>query len=256
MTMKSPDFIGIGAQRAGTTWLYELLSLHPSIFLPEQKELHFFDEKPDFESYQGIWNPVRPQYHDLASGAEWRWYLARFEEGKNDQLRGEFTPIYATLSEKRVLAISRYLPKVKIIYIIRDPVQRAWSNFRFSWNNHTHGRGPEPSEDVMRKTIFYPAKLVHGDYRRNICVWEKCFRRDSLLYLLYDDIIDRPSAVLDQTCDFLGIARMNVNAARLRDKTNRAPEARMPEGIKSMLEEHFSVQRDFIKEKFGRSLKY
>lgn len=254
--MKTPDFIVIGAQRSGTTWLYQMLSQHAGVFLPAQKELHFFDEKPDFSNYEGIWKPVRPCYYNMNSAADWRWYLGQFQESQNKQIKGEITPFYATLSEARVRFIARALPGIKIIYILRNPVQRAWSNFRFSWKNHTRTRECELTEEIIYKTIFYPAKLTHGDYQRNIEVWERNFPRKSMLYLFYDDIVRNPCTVLDQVCEFLEIAPLRMDNVRVKEKVNQSPEMRMPENIHGMLSDYFSGQIAFIQKRFDRILRY
>jgi hypothetical protein len=254
--MKRPDFLGIGAQRSGTTWLYQMLARHPDIFLTSQKELHFFDEKPDFSGYEGVWNPLRQHYYDLDSATDWLWYLRQFGSSEKGQIKGEITPLYATLSVERVKIISQKLPRLKIIYILRNPVQRAWSNLRFSWKNHTRTREGELTEDIVRKTIFYPAKLIHGDYRRNIQTWEMVFSRDAILYLFYDDIVEKPGKVLEQVCSFLKVAPLGLEGAALMEKVNESPERQMPGHIRELLEEYYARQMAFVKNRFGRILHY
>ena len=101
-----PNFLVIGAQRAGTTWLYECLREHPEIFLPETKELHYFDlnhEKGD------------------------EWYFRHFE-GASEKAIGEITPNYyqypGAIEKAHVL-----LPEAKFIFILREPKARAISQF-------------------------------------------------------------------------------------------------------------------------------
>jgi hypothetical protein len=200
-----PNFLGIGAQRAGTTWLYKMLSRHPEIFLSAQKELHFFDEKPDFSDYEGLGNPGQPFYYDMKSSTHWLWYQEQFKQGSDYKARGEITPFYSTLSEQRVDLIYRKLPYLKIIYIIRNPVQRAWSGFRLFWFLETKHQECNLETDILLKTIMYPAKLIHGDFQRNTNIYEKIFSTENILYLFYDDILQNPQIVLKQVCTFLGV---------------------------------------------------
>ena len=100
-----PSFLGIGAQKSGTTWLHARLREHPSLFLPAEKELHYFD-----------WNFHRPLHG----------YARRFADA-GDRLPGEITPGYGMLSPDRISFVARVLPGVRLIYLMRDPVERAWS---------------------------------------------------------------------------------------------------------------------------------
>jgi len=100
------NFLGIGAQKCGTTWLYAMLSKHPDIAFPGGKEIHFWSE----DDYQErlAW------YQNLFSGDE--------------QVKGEITPAYAFLDGGRIKEIYRLVPDLRLIYMIRNPVNRAWSN--------------------------------------------------------------------------------------------------------------------------------
>lgn len=138
--MIGPDFVGIGAARSGTSWLYEVLDRHPSIWLPPIKELHYFDDPSRSKRYysylrmrliSGLW-VRRPfsawdlQYFFGRPCDE--WYSRLFEPGRRcGLLTGEITPAYAILDEailERIQAINR---QVKLIYLMRDPVMRCWS---------------------------------------------------------------------------------------------------------------------------------
>ena len=116
--MNLPDFICIGVQRAGTTWLYECLKEHPEIFVPETKELHFFND--NYEKGMTF-------YSDFFNDAN-----------STKQVIGELTPNYYhdfTALER----ISQSLPNVKIIFILREPVARAYSHYQLSLTNQCKG---------------------------------------------------------------------------------------------------------------------
>jgi len=103
-----PDFICIGAQKAGTAWLYENLRVHPDIYMSKKKELHFFDIN---------------FYRSLGFYSSW------FEEGA-DKMKGEITPAYSNLPKRRIVFIRKIMPNLKLILILRNPIDRAWSAAR------------------------------------------------------------------------------------------------------------------------------
>ena len=105
--MRLPEFLGVGTQKGGTTYLYELLKRHPQIFLAEPKEQHFFSLH---------WQ----------RGAD--WYGNQFASAAESQICGEITPYYLFHPEAPA-RIQSLLPNVKLIVLLRDPVERALSQY-------------------------------------------------------------------------------------------------------------------------------
>ena len=153
-----PNFLCIGAQRTGTTWLYKNLKNHPEVWMPLVKEIHYFDEKENYNSlppldrfnynyrrYKRRWflinaslkkksGQFNPDFKKFPWYAKYllnfrndTWYASLFERGAGKTL-GEITPEYAILSPESVADIHRLMPDAKIIFIMRDPMQRAWSH--------------------------------------------------------------------------------------------------------------------------------
>src|SRR6056297_2233099 len=108
----SPDFIGIGAMKAATSWIYKCLIEHPEVCGSSKKELHFFD---------------RPQ--NYKKGID--YYISFFKHCPQDKAKGEYTPNYL-YSPATPELISRHFPNVKIIVCLRNPAERAWSHYLFS----------------------------------------------------------------------------------------------------------------------------
>jgi len=258
MKITLPTFLGIGAQRAGTTWLYNMLSRHREIFISAQKELHFFDEKPDISDYNGFGNLGKRNYRDMSSPMDWQWYQMQFEKGKNYECRGEITPYYAVLSEQRVALIAQRLPSLKAIYILRNPVLRAWSGFRLLWFTETKNRRCNLEIDMITKSIMHPTQIIHGNYKRNIGIWEKYVGIDRILYLFYDDIIKNPQNVLHQVCAFLGVGELHVSTVDMKKRINTADfdETDMLSPVRAMLEDYYAEQISYIKQRFNRTLEY
>ena len=152
--MTFPDFIGIGAQKAGTTWLHRNLQAHPGIWMPREKELHYFDEK--IEQHGWVFSrlvgkrPVDKRWR-RQFGARFRkaskersrqnlawdlryffgrpddgWYSSLFEQGRG-KVTGEATPDYAILEEKTIAHVHGLMPDAKIIFMMRNPIERPWS---------------------------------------------------------------------------------------------------------------------------------
>jgi hypothetical protein len=249
-----PNFLGIGAQRAGTTWLHKMLIQHHDIYASATKELHFFDERPNYTGYQGIGSPDQRFYYNLNSTSHWRWYKRQFKQAENANIVGEITPFYATLSEQRVSYIAEKLHHPKIIYILRNPIQRAWSAFRRAWFLETGHTNDDFDTDVTLKTIMYPAKLIHGDYIRNTSIYEKIFGVDRILYLFYDDIVRKPSDVLHQIWTFFKVAPLHLSEPEIHKKVNTAPGFAIPGPIENVLAQYYGDQMFFIKQKFNRTL--
>src|SRR5436305_8545258 len=130
-----PDFLCVGVHKGGTTWLYQQLDSHPDFWMPPIKELHYFDElskvqraRPPccrderdvrfLESIKSL--SARPSI-DLEN-------YARLFEPKGSLLSGDISPGYSTLSDKMIQRVVEYFPKLKMIFLARDPVERAWSH--------------------------------------------------------------------------------------------------------------------------------
>src|SRR4029077_18655406 len=99
--------LGIGAQKAGTTWIYERMSLHPQIRFPAGKEIHFWD------CYR-------------SNGVD--WWTGLFAEDDQRRKQGEITPAYSTLDEATIREIATFLPNLRVFYSLRNPIARAWSS--------------------------------------------------------------------------------------------------------------------------------
>lgn len=112
MKRNLPNFLCVGAQKAGTTSLFDLMKGHPDIFLPAAKEIHFFHNTPFYR--KGLDR-----------------YASYFEDATGHRMIGEFTPEYLHFSEAPARIRESLGPDVKIIILLRDPVQRAYSQFNF-----------------------------------------------------------------------------------------------------------------------------
>ncbi|HEX5787880.1 MAG TPA: sulfotransferase [Woeseiaceae bacterium] len=250
-----PDFMCIGAPRAATTWLHRELSRHPGVYLPKRKEMHFYDEPladglPDEDELR--WR--ESFYFDVTRPAHLRWYWRHFREA-GERLAGDITPLYSTLSAARVSMIHGQIPDLKVIYILRNPVERAWSGLRKSvWYQKGNDYLDSRSADWLLEQVMHPDVLRRGDYPRAIRNWEAVFPADRLLYLFHDDVESDAAACLAEVCRFLGLPPLRAPAAESAERVNAAPAQSMPAEIRQALNAHYAAQIRILEDRFGRSL--
>jgi hypothetical protein len=218
--MDTPHFLCIGAHKSGTTWLYENLRQHPGVWLPPVKELHFFDGLPNMPKIaQRLNEAIKAQIVGNADADASRleflrkfvldqpkdlaWYRSLFADA-GDRICGDITPAYAVLGAGVVAGIRAALPTARIIFIMRDPIERAWSHFRFNvgtqnWNVKTYALA-----DFI-KHFDSAASESRTRYTRTIEAWEASYPRDRIRYLFFEDIRADPDGVLRSVCEFLSL---------------------------------------------------
>ncbi|MEO0514785.1 MAG: sulfotransferase domain-containing protein [Planctomycetota bacterium] len=196
---RRPDFLGLGGMRCGSTTLWEMLRVQPDVFLPEQKELHYFDNK------DGLWDQGVGAYLDFFAGAE------------AGQVCGEITPEYLSV-DYCTERMRELVPEAKLLVVLRDPVSRAWSHYRMSvgWGAETlpfdkavrmedqrldkAGRGPAGIEANVAFSY-----LERGRYVEHLQRLEQAFSREQLLVLMLPEFrSDRPG-VMRRVREHLGL---------------------------------------------------
>lgn len=188
-----PDFVGVGAQRAGTSWWFSLILEHPRIDAPPgtPKELHFFD--------QFWW-----RCFDDAAIDEYRQYFPRGE----GQLIGEWTPRY--MHDAWVPALLRAAaPDAKILAILRDPVDRYVSGLAFDLH-----RGAPLHANVASEAF------TRGLYARELTLLLKHVDRSQVLVLQYEQCVVDPASELARTFAFLGLDPVSLDGRRLERRIN------------------------------------
>lgn len=256
-----PGFLVIGAQKAGTTWLDRNLRTHPEIWLPPEKEIHFFDlPRPlPFASLQYApdrsvrhwarhrlqrdWEKVqrgeqsqdwyRRYYHAPRS---WPWYRSLFSPNAG-QVAGEATPRYAVITRRKIAAIRRRMPKLKIIYLLRDPIDRMWSDLAMFHDRRFGGAGThqviEAADSVFLKK---PQNLQHSRYADNLRRWEEYFPRDQIFTGFLDEIASYPGTLLRRIFSFLGVDPNHLPSAELMaGRINFAEYPAVPENVARQL---------------------
>jgi hypothetical protein len=196
-----PDFIAVGPQRTGTTWMHQVMKDH--VGLPRgTKETDFF-------------------LKNFSRGLP--WYLEYFR-GYPPQLPiGEIDPNYFGEDVARE-RIAELIPRCRIVVTLRDPVERAWSSYRVMRRDAWTRVGFE--ETVAKNRIIAESSR----YAHHLARWQARFGRERVLAAFYDDLEASPQKFLDSICDFIGAARIALAGAPIAsERVNtvvRAPRSR------------------------------
>jgi hypothetical protein len=202
-----PDFLVIGAPKAGTTALHAALARHPQLHLSSVKEPKFFlcgEQPPPKENGPG----------DAHSAQEWVWrrdhYEALFAGAPPGALRGESTPFYLSdLAAQRRLR--QEVPDARLVAVVRDPVDRAYSNWAHLWAD-----GLEPEADFLTAcelegereaagwARFWRYRKL-GRYGEQLQHLYSLFPKRQVHVLRYRELVDSPRAAVDGICAFLGV---------------------------------------------------
>ena len=229
--MALPDFFLIGAPKAGTTALHAALAQHPQLYLSPVKEPKFYlcDGRPPPRSGQR--GPG-----DAHSAREWVWrrstYEALFEAAPAGVLRGESTPfyLYDRAAQERIKAD---VPNAKLVVVIRDPVDRAYSNWM-----HLRSDGLEPIADFEAAWAAEDERVAGGwapfwHYRRlglygaQLRYLAVHFDSSQIHVLRYRDLVESPGEALDAVCSFLGVSTgLIAGAQRANSHPYVAPSRR------------------------------
>jgi hypothetical protein len=265
-----PDFLGIGMQRAGTTWLWSRLRTHPNVWMPPLKELHYFSRSPKYPSRSHLdarypiirllrpssglsklarreltaafrakdWGRLRWTLRYLLGPYNDAWYLSLFRDGRG-KVKGEITPAYAMLEPEDVKHVRELLPDLKIILLLRNPMDRAWSHARRWW---MEGRLRDMHAlDEIKAFIDSSDQTLRSDYIRTIDIWGNCFPRERLFIGFYDEIVHNPEGLLSRMGEFLGIVGplRYENSGDLRERVNPADSMEIPSKIRRYLAEKY-----------------
>jgi hypothetical protein len=217
-----PDFVGVGAPRSGTSWIYEVLSGHPSLWLPPVKELNYFDEPVKSKRYyrylrmrmiSGLWIKRPLSRFDVRYFLGRRsdaWYCSLFEGARRRGLiAGEITPAYSTLDEASLRKLSALNPDVRLMYIMRDPIMRSWSAVM----KRRRMRGV-PSIASDQDAINYAQTegvRVRSSYLESIERFERVFSREQIFYGFFEQLAENPSGFITDLLTFLNVEPEDVS---------------------------------------------
>lgn len=228
-----PDFLGIGAQKAGTTWLYRNLTHHPEVYIPQEAihyDLHYFD---------------------LNFHRSLRFYANKFRAGR-DKVKGENTPAYGVMPVKSIRFVRAVMPDARLILMMRNPIDRAWSHALMGLVART-SRSPEE----VKETEFYAhfqskRSLERGDYLSILDGWLSLFPRDQLYIGFFEEIAHRPQNLLSKVFAHIGVSSdVDWSSFPYDQVVNRGPTIPMPAKYRDFLERMYCQDIEILYQRFG-----
>jgi hypothetical protein len=196
-----PSFIIIGAMKSATSTLYEQLLCQPGIFLPELKEPNFFSDNQQY-----------------SRGLE--WYARLFDAARSSDILGEASTHYTKLPTypETVVRMRACLEKPRLIYVMRDPMDRLISQYIHQWSEGEISCGLD--EAVTR----YSELIAYSCYARQLAAFIEVYGKSAILPVFFDRLIKNPQGELDRVCRFIGFsgtAQWNPNLSRSNASAER-----------------------------------
>lgn len=196
------DFLVMGAQKSGTTALAYFLMQHPEIYIPAEKEMHFFDDDAFFKSCGSV---------------DYTEYHKDFDAPPGARVVGEATPIYMYW-RPATERIKQYSPSIKMIFILRNPIDRAYSHYR--WLQKVMRNESLPFSvairlERIRRLRRFPRQtrkysyIDRGYYARQIKRLLQYFSLSQMLFIKTEDLRDNHESTLYRVFDFLGVSRIS-----------------------------------------------
>jgi hypothetical protein len=214
-----PDFVIIGAQKGGTSFLYHLLTLHPLVEPAARKELHFFDNPELFDH-----------------GAE--WYRRCFPRlGSKDGQRsmtGEATPYYL-FDPPVAKRMAHIVPKARLIALLRNPIDRAYSHYQMQVKRGTE---PRTFEEAIEQQ--HSSYMSRGIYVDQLLRWFEFFGKEQMLILKSEDFFERPIETLKVVLAFLDLPEWQPEASELQQRRHSGTyKQKMDPSTRQRLEAYF-----------------
>lgn len=175
------NFVSIGAQKAATTWLYTMLLKHPKIQFPGGKEVHFWD----LYHHQGI-----------------DWYKNIFAD--NNVINGDITPAYAILPIEKIKENYAAFPDLKIIFTLRNPIERSWSLAKMLLLRAKLVIDEVPDQWFI-DSFNSAGSLSRSQYEISIKRWLSVYPKEQLLLARYESISQNPSVYLNNILHHIGL---------------------------------------------------
>ena len=268
-------FVCIGAQKSGTTWLARMLAEHPDLFLTPVKEIHYFDDVADITEHlsnkkrrsryrkyhQRLWTQWhrfgehRRQwawYRDyMASPTDDAWYVRLFEHRGAKPFAGEVTPEYAILGRDGMEHIKRLAPDARVLFIMRNPIARAWSQVLHQCRARQLDANRQSTEAIV-SMLAEPHFARFCDYTATLDDMAAVFASEQTLTMFYEDLHADRLEALRHVCQFIGIRFDPGWFGELGRRFNTSQEAALPDAVRDHMRELYRPQVDGVRRRLGR----
>lgn len=238
---RRPDFLVVSPPKTGSTWLAANLRAHPELYVPPIKEVKYFS---------CFW-----RWLDL------NWYLDHFAEGEG-RVKGEASPSYAILPPEQIRLVRELLPDVKLVFLLREPLGRAWSHAR---HNHQYREVnfagcTDPLDAVAlerwRENFRHDWALASGDYLGQLRHWMSVFPRRQVFVDFYERVGGDPEGLLRDVFAFLGVSPgVDLSAFPVTERILAGQPGRLRPALKAdlhRLHHRRTVElAGYLRERFG-----
>jgi hypothetical protein len=254
-----PDFFIVGPQRTGTTWLHAHLRFHPQVFLAEPKELFFFSrlttpEHPGYQSNDLGWYLQffhDPPWRSVAKNLLTLW---RYREPYRPIVRGEATASYAAIDPSIIRDIALLKPHLKVILMIRNPIDRAWSHAKKDLVRKRQRKVAEVPPAEFEAFFRDPYQRQCARYVEHYDNWSGVFGAERVFVGHFDDITSRPEALLLDVMQFLGVRRdAKYIGSAVREAVNPTESSVIPERYRTYLNDLLGDDMRRTEARFGLS---
>jgi hypothetical protein len=196
--MALPTFVIGGARKAGTTALWAFLSSHPQIWMSPLKEPHFLTRDPNNPAPGvRIIGATRTPTHDRGL----TWYESLFEDGAACPARGEASTSYLGALDGPKL-MDRLVPGLKVIFVLRHPVDRAYSDY---WQSRKRGHRVPPFASILDDEPSLRHLFYMGRYREHIARYREALGPERVHLVLFDDLRSDPAGTYRSICRYVGV---------------------------------------------------
>jgi hypothetical protein len=270
----SEILLSVGAMKAGTTWLYDKLRQHPDIAFSQEKEIHFLAQKYNVTNSLSLDKRVRRMQAALRRSIrrdeskellieKIEWYEKYLSDPINDQW---FYNLFSLeQKKKKYLADFSNLnchlesidwgceigsgTKIRAIYIIRDPIKRIWSHYKYhlQFTNHALKNAPDSDLDLFITTIEKPSFRRNADYAKVLSNLKFLVDQRSLMLIYFERMVKEPKNTLEDILDFLEVRKHSFSEEYLGAKKNASIECPLPTEWKSIIKDKFGSEFSAVK---------
>jgi len=229
--------IGIGAQKTGSSWLSHFLKSHQDVYSSSIKEMHYFQ----YYKLGGTWpnsyfqrrlqqlhlceelsSFQQRQIHDLVERVKMDGSVSAYKKFyerriSNESVYCDFTPAYSMLPVTELIRIRENFDRVKLVFVMRNPAERFWSQMRFSERALTE----ENVDDLLGLCISNPEYIKRSDYKSTLDRTFSVFNKEDVFVEFYENLFSETA--IERLCNFIGISFTAPDLKKRRNKAGSLP---------------------------------
>jgi hypothetical protein len=270
MTHTGKVLIGIGAAKSGTTWLFQNLRSHPQMHAMPLKELHYFDQLHGENQFPGRFHEAELILHTrekeeandpfVKAQTDWlrkyiapvtlddRWYVSLLE-GASDRVPLDISPGYAVMSERGFSHMKSLLPNAQVVFMMRNPMERAWSQFR----KDVFERTTKPMTNAhMMDILDWSVFAERSNYTETIRRLDNAFDDAHVTYAFYEDVFANPLGFLSGLCRSLGVDFAPSLFPHTDARSNISRNLAIPSEVGAHLVRRYARVCESVEARFGR----